>query len=275
MFGFISFVISLIVICILVWLILKPIPLKLLAQRVYPNNDYVANRNAVISSRYTLYSNDGSEHKNLIIVFIGGALLTCNVESSYGLCNYLNNLLGNEYDILTFNYPVRFKSTLHKTMLSINSVLSDFLHYENVHALGISFGAMIAGAFQHKESVLSVSKLMNVPQIGIEFKSLSVVSGLFDMNFNTRLLTRLFKFYIVDDTPSAINYTCYGLKIPKLILNARGDFLLSQTVRFIRTEVCESYIYESTTLPHPFVQYLNLPEARDAITRITKFIRAN
>lgn len=272
MLAIISFIVSFVVICTIVWLILKPVPLKVLAQYFYPNNNYAPNGNAIVSSRYTLYSSSTSGHKNLIVVFIGGALLTSNVENSYGMCNYLNEQLGYDYDILTFNYPVRFKNTLHQTMLSINGILSDFLHYENVHALGISFGALLAGAFYQKESTQSISKHMQVPQIGMEFKSFAAVSGLFETTFNTRLLTKLFSFYTLHATPSPINYNCYGLQIPKLILNARSDFLIAQTVKFIRTEVCTSHIYESTTLPHPFVQYLNLPEARDAIIRISKFI---
>lgn len=273
MWSIISFVISFIAICLIVWMLIVPVPLKLIIKYIYPNSNYDANKNATIKPQYTLYSSDGSRHDKLIVLFIGGALLTSNVSNCYGICNYINETLGNEYDILAFNYHVRFKYSLHETMLDINEKLRDFLHYDSVHAIGISFGALLAGAFYQKESSRTIAEQMNIPQIGMEFKSFSAISGLFEPTFNVDILTRLFRFYIMRNTPSILNYTCYRMKIPKLILNTKSDFLLSQTAKLIQSEPCDYYIYDSTTLPHPFVQYINLSESRDALDRICKFIK--
>lgn len=269
---YVAFVLSIIAIALLIWTLIVPTPLKLIIRYIYPDIKYVANKNAVVRPQYTLYSNKDSLHNKLIVVFIGGALLHSEVANSYGICNVLNEKLKNEYDIVTFNYPVRFKNTLHETMLAINKKLVNFLHYETVHAIGISFGALLTGAFYHKENSLHVSRRMNVPQIGMQFKSFIGISGLFEPAFNVELLTNLFKFYFMRNTPAISNYTCYNMQIPKLIINAKSDFLLAQTAKLIESGPCEYHIYDSVKLPHRFVQFINLVESQDALQRIITFI---
>lgn len=268
-----TLILSIVLFCLIVYIIIIPFPLKYIIRRINPKSNYPPNSNATITANYTLYSNEGSTHNRLIVVFIGGALLTCEVANSYGLCNYLNEKLGKDYDILLFNYPVRFKNTLHETMLAINAKLTNFVHYDDVHAIGISFGALLAGAFYNKEYSKMASRKMAIPQIGMLFRSLTAFSGLFETKFNASILTTLFKFYIMRKTKSILDYTCYGLPVPKLIINSKSDFLLAQTMKMAESEQCEVHIYESTILPHPFVQFINLAEATDALDRFVKFIR--
>jgi alpha-beta hydrolase superfamily lysophospholipase len=210
-----------------------------------------------------------------VVIFIGGAGIYSSIGNVYGLANELNVQLGEEYDIIAFNYPTRYKYTVREMLLSINEKLKYVIHYENIHVIGISFGALLAGAFYHKEQDINASKQMEVPQIGMKFKTFTILSGLIETKFNSKLLEKIFALWILRGTPGLIHYTCYKMKIPKFVVSARSDFLVAQSTKFIQEEHCEFKIYESTILPHAFPQIINLPEAQDAIKRIVKFIQTH
>lgn len=268
----ISTLISVFIICLLVYFAIYPEPIKFVLSALYINPEYEANENATKTAKTTLYSNPGSKHDKLIVVFIGGGGLFSKMTNIYGFTNKLNELMGSDYDILTFEYPIRFKNTILDSMLAINKILLDYIHYTTIHAVGISFGSLLAGAFYNKEMTLTKSSGMSVPQIGMRFTSLCVLSGVLECNFNVDIITKLFKFYIMRNTPGIINYTCYGLPIPKFIVSANSDFLVAQTSKFIQNETCEYKIYDSKTLPHAFCQLTNLDEAVDSIKRVRDFI---
>lgn len=263
---------SILVLCVVIWIVLYPEPLKLVLSAISPSVEYDANDNAKIIGNATLYSNPTSKHDKLIVVFIGGCGLYSSQRNFYGFTNKLNELIGANYDILLFQYPVRFKYTVLESMLAINKILVDYIHYETIHAIGISFGSLLAGAFCQKESFLSKSVAMNVPQIGMKFTSLTALSGVLECTFNAELMTSLFNFYIMRNTPGRVNYTCFGLQIPRFVVSATTDFLVSQTTRFIQLELGQYKIYNSKNLPHAFVQFINLEEAVDAIGRVRDFI---
>lgn len=270
-----TILISVLVIILLAWVVFYPEPIKYVLTALYPGQDYAPNENAKRIANTTLYSSPNSSHDKLVVVFIGGSGLYSRMDNFYGFSNKLNEMLGDEYDILLFEYPVRFKNTILDSMIAINKVLVDYIHYKTVHAIGISFGALLAGAFYQKEATLTKSIAMKVPQIGIKFTTLSVLSGVFECKFNADLMTKLFNFYIMRGTPSTINYTCYGIPIPKLAISANTDFLVAQTVKFIQHEQCESKIYKSQSLPHAFCQHINLDEAIDSIKLVSNFIVKN
>lgn len=274
-------------------------------RRLQPAADYAPHEAAQVTPKYTLYrqrrkrqhyraaaaaADDDTQYiltKNLIVCFVGGAMMTSSRKCVYGALNYLYEHLTlqqqpkhgrrskNNYDILVFKYPVRFESTLHQSMLSINETLSQFTHYERVHAIGFSVGAMLAGAFHQKESNKTIAETMKIPQIGMTFTTFVGICGLYETTFAAEILTKLFKFYILSKTPSAHNYTCYGMNIPRLIISSTSDFLFPQSSKFIQEQPVAYKIYQSQTLPHSFPQYINLPEARDALNRIIAFIRQN
>lgn len=267
-----SILASLVILCVLILIVLYPEPIKPIISTLVPNIEYAPNDNAKVIGKTTLYSHPTSNHDKLIVVFIGGCGLFSNRNNFYGMTNLLNDLMGPSYDILLFEYPVRFKHTVLETMLAINDILMDYIHYTTIHAVGVSFGSLLAGAFCQKESFPSKSLAMKVPQIGMNFSSLSIFSGVLDVEFSAQLLTSVFNFYIMKNTPGRSNYTCYGLQIPRFVISATTDFLVSQTTRFIQTEVGQYKIYNSKNLPHAFAQYINLEESVDAIGRVRDFI---
>lgn len=270
-----SILISLIVLAIIIWYVLYPEPIKYVLLARQPGPKYEANANATKTATSTLYSSPESKHETLVVIFIGGGALFSDMSSCYGFANQLNENLGPEYDILVFQYPVRFKHTVLDAMLATNKILMNYIHYKTVHAVGISFGSILAGAFYQKETALLKSTAMKVPQIGMKFSTLSMLSGLVECEFNVDLLTKLFKFYIMRGTPGLKYYTCYGLPIPKFLASANTDFLISQTAKFIQQEHCEYKIYQSKTLTHAFCQYMNLDEALDVNKRVSDFIKNN
>lgn len=275
----VSVIVSVVVLTLLVWLIITPAPLKYIFAAAFPTIDYSPNANAKVTKDYTLYANPKSKGEKLIIVFIGGSGLYSKIENIYGFTNTLNEKLNEDYDIVTFKYPVRFTHTVLDAMLSINNTLSKFLHYKEYHAVGISFGALLAGAFYQKEHFKEASIAMRVKQIGIHFKSFSGLSGMYETSFNVELLTRMFDFYIMRNTPGKAWYTCYNMAIykdvglPKLAISAESDFLVAQTLKFLLTEASSSKIYKSQTLPHSFSQLIHLPEALNSIDRVIAHIK--
>lgn len=269
-----SILISILVIGLIIWLVVYPEPLKKVLSSLYPSPVYDPNKNArKVSSNVTFYTSPISKGDKLIVIFIGGGGMFSKIENFYGLANQLNEYIGPDYDIVLFSYPVRFKNNIHDAMVSINKTLMQYIHYTTVHAVGISFGALLAGAFYQKETTAVKAKAMNLQQIGMRFSSLSILSGMIECKFNADILTKLFIYYIMDKTPGIIYYTCYGVSIPKLIISASSDFLVAQTAKFIQTEPCEYKIFQSTTLPHSFAQFINLEEGREAIKMVSDFIK--
>lgn len=225
---------------------------------------------AKVHTNYTLYSN--GKNKNLIVIFMGGAFLFNDVCTHYGLANRIYENMQDNYDVAVLKYPVRFQNTLHDSMLCINNSLTELLTYDSYHAIGVSSGALLAGTFIQKESSKITSAQIKLPQIGISFKSFVGLSGLYETTFDKKILTDLFSFYILKNTPNAQLYSCYGINIPRLLISSKNDTLFAQTTKYLQRETCERHIYHEI-LPHTFVQLLNLPQALDAIDRACKFIR--
>lgn len=268
--------ISIVILIFIIWVVIVPSPIKYIISFIYPSINYDVNSNAKITKKYTIYRNPRSNNTNIIVVFIGVGGVYCKLDSVYGLTNCLNERLGNEFDIITFNYPVRFKYSILDAMESINNSLIGLSKtYKNIHAIGISFGALLAGAFYNKEQSLDISLKMKIKRIGINFKSFIGLCGLYETNFNNSLLTNLFNFYIMRNTPYIRKYTCFEMQIPRLIMSATSDLLINQTYKYIRTENVKSKIYKSKTLPHGFFQFVNSSESQDAIENMIVFIKDN
>ncbi|ATY70218.1 GrBNV gp19-like protein [Tomelloso virus] len=267
-----SILFSILVIALIIWIVVYPEPLKPILSLFYPLVEYEANANATKTGTQTFYTTAGTSNTKLVVIFIGGGGMYSTPSGAYGFANQLNTLLGQDYDILLFSYPVRFKNTILDTMLAINKILKNYLHYTTIHAVGISFGSLLAGAFYQKEMSSTKATAMKVPQIGMQFASLGIFSGLLECTFNAELATTLFNYYIMRDTPSTINYTCYGMSIPKYVVSANSDFLVAQTAKFLQQEQCEYKIYSTKNLPHAFSQYINLPDAIDSIENYSKFV---
>lgn len=267
-----SIILSLAILISLIYFLYAPTQIKYLFKIKFPRIDYVCNANGQIFDNYTLYAAQQQPADNLLIVFIGGAALYSRVQTIYGFTNELYDRIGEKFDILTFSYPVRFKNTVRDMLIYINAILQKFLHYKNVHACGISFGTLLAGAFIKKEGSLQASKKMQVPQIGMNVKSLSGFSGLYGTKFNSQLLTNLFKFYVMRQTPGIEYYSCYNLAIPTLAISSSSDFLVAQTFRFAKREGSEVKIFQAPYLRHAFVQVITLDEAKQALDMLAKFL---
>lgn len=261
------------IVVLLIYVAIKPTPIKYLIRKMRPCAEYQANRAAKITKNYTFYSKVNSTHQRLIVVIMGGSGMFSNLKAIYGITNWLFDRCGDDYDIVTFQYPTRFKNTIHDAMLSINESLLDFIHYPVVDVVGVSFGVLLAGAFYQKESSQKKANEMKIPQIGIRFRSMVALCGLFDLRFSSSLVETLVKHYIMKHVPAKNNYTCYGIDIPKLVISARSDFLIAQTIRYCQSEANLDYkIFDSNFLPHAFCQFVNMSEAEEALELTVQFL---
>lgn len=271
-------VFTVVVVLALVSLVLVPAPFKpLLFDAHVPPQHYKLAANAGESGYYTVYTGAAAatrQNRNLLVWFGGGGFLYSDRKTSYGILNELSARLP-EFNVLVFDYPVRFKHTVRESLLAVNRVLSEVGvgRYENYYAGGMSAGVLLMGTFQSKETSSTVADRIRVPAIGIKFKALVGVCGLYRSRFDSLLLNTMFQFYIMRGTPAPELYSCYGLTgTPKLVVSATTEYLYSQTYRFITTEPCESKVYDNDLLKHSFPLLNNCPEAQDTVRRIAAFI---
>lgn len=278
MFGLsCKLVFTLTVILALVSLVLVPAPFKpLLFDTYMPPQYYKLATNATEYDYYTVYTGANESHKrNLLVWFNGGGFLYSDRKTSYGILNQLSANLP-EFDVLVFDYPVRFRHTVRDAMLAVNRALSETKlgRYDNYYASGMSGGTLLMGTFQSKETTPSVADKIKVPAIGIKFKAMVGVCGLYGPTFDSGLLNAMFRFYIMRGTPSPDLYSCYGLTdTPKLVIGATTEYLYSQTYRFVALEPCEFKVYNNDLLTHSFPLLNNCPEAQDTVKRITAFLK--
>lgn len=270
-------VFTLAVILALVSLVLIPAPFKpLLFDTYIPPQYYMLAANAKEYDYYTVYTGANELYKrDLLVWFNGGGFLYSDRKTSYGLLNELSRNLP-EFDVLVFDYPVRFRHTVHEAMIAVNKALSEtkVRRYDNYYAGGMSAGTLLMGTFQSKETTPAVADKIRVPAIGIKFKAMVGVCGLYRSTFDNGLLNALFRFYIMRGTPAAELYSCYGLTdTPKLVISATTEYLYSQTYRFVALEPCDSKVYTNDLLTHSFPLLNNCPEAQDTVQRITAFVK--
>lgn len=264
------------VILTLVSLVLVPAPLKPLLFDTYLTPQYYKlAANAKEYDYYTVYVGDSSRKRNLFVWFNGGGFVYSDRKTAYGVLNELSARMP-DFDVLVFDYPVRFRHTVRDALLTVNRVLSEKTvgRYDNYYAGGVSAGTLLMGTFQSKETLPGVADRIRVPAVGIRFRAVVGVCGLYGSAFGSALLDAAFRFYIMRGTPAAELYTCYGLTdTPKLIIGATAEYLYySQTYRFVTLEPCESKVYDNDLLTHSFPLLNNCPEARDAVERIAAFV---
>lgn len=273
--------ITLFVLGTLILLFIFPVPAKPLLYHafyspLYELRDSDADVTVERRNDYTIYrAADGKrQNERLIVVVIGGAFLFNNLRTHYGFSNLLHKHTSKDgYDLMVVRYPVRFRSTMRDMMLSLNKSLDNALRYRIHHAIGFSAGALLAGTFVRKEDDRTYAERIRVPQIGLRFASFVGLCGLYEPTFDVQLFTRLFSFYVARGTPNAKLYSCYGLKIPRLVVSSNRDILYAQTEKYLRSEPDVQRKIFTDKLPHSFVQMVNLPESITTIDLVAKFVK--
>lgn len=227
---------------------------------------------------FQIAANKNNESQKYLIVWInGGAFLVSDKRTAYGVLNELSKKFTNNYDILVFDYPVRFMNTVKDALIHINEIILQVYMkktYKHVFCIGMSAGSLLMGAYQQKEINEKIAESMGVPQIRIKFQAMIGLCGLYDNAFNSKLLSDAFRWYIMSGTPHPEYYSCYNLPdTPKLVISAKKEFLFTQSYKYVIYEAnCESKFYENPQLNHSFPLNVKLPETVDMINRIVKFI---
>lgn len=304
--SIVKIIFSLLIIILLLIFILIPAPIKFILNRFTVDSDYDLLKVAKKRDNYTLYSltNDDDDNnrstllqtrnnnndiissssslsetirnvkkRRLLVWFHGGAFIFSDRRMAYGLLNNLFEKISKDTDILVFDYPVRFRHTLRDSLLSINKTLGQFVGlYDEFYSGSISAGTLLMGAFQNKESSPEIAARMKVPIIGVQFKAMIGVCGVYDTRFDSRLLNVLFDFYIMRGTPAPETYTCYNANVPFLVIGSTGDYLFMQTHRFINTHPCDYHIFNDDNLTHVFPLLQNIRESREVIEKVVDFL---
>lgn len=260
--------ISIVILICVVYILWKPNFVKY-AFKWVPNTLYDLAENAKEINNYTLYSRPNN--KKLIVFFNGGAFIYSVRQNSYGLLNALSKKLP-EYDILVFDYPVRFNYTVQETLQNINETLKNFMQYESYYGIGESAGTLLLGTFCSKEADIEYANRIKVPQIGIKFSCYVGITGVYCTRFTNQIVNNLFQFYIIRGSTNGNLYSAYNLNIPKLIISNKTDFLYHQTNDFLQKQPSKSRIFENQNLPHTFIFNMHFTETSECINLISEFI---
>lgn len=286
------------VLVMIVCVVLAQNPVKYLFSRYNPRVEiFTASHNVehfestvadTVFSKYinntncSLYRGTMSAGDNLIVWFQGGAFLRTDRRSTFGTINDLSKTMPT-FDIVTFDYPVRFKHTItdalectYRVIDVVRRTNNNIDAYTNMHAICSSAGVLLAGAFQQNETYDRANKKIGIPRSGIPFRSITSFCGLLSKSFGNYYLDKLFRLSIMRGTAGIEYYTCNDLpKTPKFIVSTVDDYLLFQTIEYIDTEPCTSHIYRSTNLLHTFALMPHLSETQDLIKKVSSFITVN
>lgn len=278
----IKIIITLTVIVILILLTMYPVPLKYVIKKYTKGPRYDKNENALEVDEFTLYQNETVPNKPnaLLICFNGGAFLFSEKKTMYGLLNKISDSVQDyNIDILVFNYPIRFKYTIHDSLVGCNEVISKVLkiyngRYQRFYGLGYSAGVILMGAFQRKETVSGVSRSLNIPILGVKLSAMICINGLYSLDLYNKLINQLFKWYIVRGTALQQYYSAYKLEdTPKLIIGAEYEFLYAQTHLFLNSEpTSKSLIFNNKELTHLFPLYYETSESQQCVSEIASFL---
>ncbi|KAI5630645.1 OrNVorf47-like-2 [Venturia canescens] len=271
---FVNIILTLILIILSVVFIIIPAPMKTsLKDFTLVASESDPATNAEVKDLYTLYSRPNN--KKLLVWFQGGAFLLNNRKTSYGILNALNDAL-IEFDVLVFDYPLRFSHSVHDAMLATNKILEQFYAYDEYYAAGFSVGALLMGAFMQKELNKEIARKVDVPVIGIQFKAIISLCGVYSMKFDCLLLNLISRLYIMRGTPNPHLYSYHGLlSVPLLVISATSEFLYTETYKFTKSTACELKVFRGALLPHEFPLMLEFPETKESIESVIEFLRAN
>lgn len=269
-----------IIIAVLIWQFKKPTMLKWAIAKIdtTPTYDMIASEGKTVTDfkNYTIWSKEGN--KKCIIFVVGGAFLYSDRTTSYGFMNKLSELMP-DYDVISVSYPIRFASTFHQMLIGMNDTLAEFAgKYEDYHVVAFSAGVMLTNTFMNKEEDANAAKLLDVPQIGLKFKSATLICGIFYTGLWSGLANWLFKKYIINGIthPECCNAMYVQHNNPYYVISSSANFLHNQSLQFIsRNSNVKSLIFEQPYMTHGFIQIVNLEETQQAIESIAEFIKDN
>ena len=274
-FGIFLTLMSILFVVWFVWVLYKPNFLRNMLAIYMPSIDHTPAENVIQKENWALYSNTPTP-KNLVVFFNGGAFCYSDKASSFGMLNQLSVNLGSDYDILTFDYPVRFNHTLKETLCAINTTLSQFQSkYENFYALSLSAGCLLAGTFIKKETDAALAEKIQVPQIKLTFKAFIGINGIYNTELDNDIANALFSGYITRGSPNVNLYSAYNLTIPKMVVDVTDQFLFVQGKKFLTSETVEERVVytDADGLGHSFILYPNIIKTKETLEKISNFIK--
>lgn len=298
---FVQIILVLCVLIVLIYTIVVPNPVKymLLLSNEHPTV-YTASNNArhfniddtiplvlhdVPATDVKLYNatlylgSESSAGSNLLVWFNGGGFLHTDRRSSFGVLNELSKSL-KDFDLVTFEYPVRFRYTLSKSLDTVHRLLKtlrSYKPYPNLYAIGTSAGVLLSGAFQHNEIDDNAHEKIGIIRSGTPFRCIISLCGLLMPELEDYYLNAAFKFYILRGTHGSQYYTCLGLpKTPKFLISSTGDYLLRQTMRFLELEPQTMHIvFKNKQLRHSFALMPHFDETQKTIASVVRFLYDN
>lgn len=276
-----------ILILIVLYFLYKPIPLQGLYNRyffptsvftegAYTDEGVFTYKNSKFNTY--LLRNEGA--KSLVVWFHGGCFMQNHPHIVLPFLGLLRRNLP-DCDILTFDYPVPYTHTLHDTLKFSNSLIKATIseQYENYFLGGDSAGSFFALLTSNIETSNTMSGVLGIPKLGIQYRGFISVCGFYDQTFdNNKIADALFKFYIARGVEQWSTYRVQEIFIPTIVFTSKSDFLYSQNINFVRQNIARSvYLKEFDThnAIHSYITNTSAEETLETVEYIREFVDRN
>lgn len=231
----------------------------------------------------TLFYTDAavSEPTALVVIVLGRSFMTTSPRNEdVGFANKLYEGVKTKCDLLVVGYPGRDDTSIIEILRHITNTVQEATakkeYSGGFHFVGLSSGAMLAGAFIRKEIRPDIAKILDVPRLGLRICSFSSVCGIFTFNslINPAIDAQIRRVILGPIRAHGIFDISSGFhNIPTCVITAKSDFLHSQSRDFIAKFKSTNYV-TSRYVPHLFTRIVGLPEAQEATSVLARFIVA-
>lgn len=210
--------------------------------------------------------------KVCLIWFHGGCFIQ---EEPTNVLPFLE-VLSNDINVYTFDYPLPFDFTLDQTLIYINKNLRQFFDttpHEQYFVGGDSAGTFLALKL-YEQQMLDNEYLSPLPELTTA-KAFVGVCGFYDMKFgNNKLGEFCFDFYVLRGVNNKKKYRTTISFPSNLLITSSSDFLNRQTILYNDIYRSRSILINYTTPNsiHCFITSTALPETVEAAQKIISFL---
>lgn len=288
MLIFILFVIQMLILILLVLLlynVYKPkviqrlfkkyfVPLSPLVhpERIIKTTDTFGNR--ALNSYYMKAS--GAMSNACLIWFHGGCFIQ---EEPTNVLPFLE-LLSNDINVYTFDYPLPFDFNLDETLSYINKNLRQFfdtVQHDTYFVGGDSAGTFLAQKTYEQEILQSKDPPVRfaLPELA-RVQAFVGVCGFYDMKFgNNKMGEFFFNFYVLRGVSNKKKYQTTMAFPNNLLITSSSDFLNRQSIIYNDIYRSRSILVNYTTPNsiHCFIASTSLPETIRAANEIIDFLQ--
>lgn len=273
-------IVIIVILLLLLYAIYKPSGLKILFNKVFTPLSPVLYPDRIIKTESTFgkrrlnsYFIPNKSSKTCLIWFHGGCFIQ---EKPSNVLPFLE-MLSQDMNVYTFDYPLPFDFTLDDTLVYINKNLKDFFNeysFDTYAIGGDSAGTFLALKLYEFQTIKTDLYLEPLPEL-LNVQKFVGVCGFYDMTFGGNKMGEMaFNFYVLRGVSNKKKYISNVSYPNNLLLTSSSDFLNRQTTVFNDKfrNVSDLISYTTPNSIHCFIASTHLPETARAHREIALFI---